>query len=189
MLKASLEPPMMPPGISSPAELQGHWWVAHTKSRFEKALARDLLDQGIGYYLPLVTRVRIVGRKKRRVRQPLFASYVFICGDENSRAAAMETDRICATLPVADQEQLMSELAGIEKALAGGAELDPGHTFQAGRRCRVSAGPFQGIEGVAVRQEGRTRIMLEISTLGVGAGLEIEADLLEPLPATAGEIE
>ena len=53
--------------------------------------------------------------------------------------------------------------------------------FQAGQRCRVAAGPLRGIEGTMVRKDGRTRVVLHISTLGVGASLCVEADLLEPI--------
>jgi len=181
MLKASQEPPMLPPGVSSMAELSGRWRVAHTKSRFEKAFARDMLSRGIGYFLPLVERVRVLGGRKRRILLPLLPSYVFFCGDEQSREIAMKTNRLCQTIEVADQDKLLSECSAIERALGDGAELDPFAGLAAGRRCRVTAGPFQGIEGVVIRRDGQTRIVLEISTLGLGASLEIEADLLEPI--------
>jgi len=181
MLRQSQEPPMLPPGVSRTSDLAGKWWVAHTKSRFEKAFARDLLDRGIGYFLPLVRRTRMRGRRKVRVLLPLFPSYVFFCGDEDSRAAAMSTDRLCTTLDVPDQQQLRSECAAIEQALAGGAQLSPCRRLDVGRRCRVTGGAFRGIEGTVTRRDGRPRIALEISTLGLGASLEIEADLLEPV--------
>jgi transcription antitermination factor NusG len=172
---------MLPPGISSTVELAGRWWVGQTKSRFEKAFARDLLSQGIGYFLPLVERARVFGGKKRRVLLPLFPGYVFFCGEEQSRLAAMRTNRLCKTIEVADQEGLVSECAAIERALASGANLDPCAGLAAGRRCRVIAGPFRGVEGTVIRRNGRTQIVLEISALGVGASLEIEADFLEPI--------
>ena len=181
MLKNSEEPSMLPPGVASVGELAGRWWVAHTRSRFEKAFARDLLGRGIGYFLPLVKRVRVVGGRKRRILLPLFPSYVFFCGDEESREIAMKTNRLCQTIPVTDQDKLLSQCASIEQALAGGAELDPCPGLAVGRRCRVTAGPFRDMEGTVIRKDGRSRIVLEISTLGLGASLEVEADLLEPI--------
>ena len=185
MLKTSEEPPMLPPWVACTAELSGRWWVGHTRSRFEKAFARDLLARGIEYFLPLVRRVRMLGGRKRRVLLPLFPSYVFFCGDEKSRDFAMRTNRLCRTIAVTDQERLRSECAAIERALAEGAELDPCDALAAGRRCRVTAGPFRGMEGTVVRRNGRTRILLEVSALGLGASLEIEADLLEPVSSQA----
>lgn len=185
MLKTSQEPPMFPPGVSSMSELPGPWWVAHTKSRFEKAFARDLLCRGVGYFLPLVRRVRVVGGKKKAALLPVFPSYVFFCGDQEARGIAMRTNRLCQTIAVEDQGKLLSECAAVEQALAGGAELQPCQDFVMGQRCRVTAGPLRGIEGIMSRREGRTRIMLAITTLGLNASLAIEADLLEPVSECA----
>ena len=181
MLKITEEPPMIPPGVSSIADLSGQWWVAHTKSRFEKAFARDLLSRGVGYFLPLIQRVKVIGGKKRKTLLPLFPSYVFFCGDEESRTIAMKTNRICQTITPMDQDKLLSECIAIERALSNGAEMDLCQGISVGRRYRVIAGPFKDIEGTVIQREGRSRIVLEISTLGLGASLEIEADLLEPI--------
>jgi transcription antitermination factor NusG len=181
MLRSCEEVPMLPPGVSSIRELGGRWWVAHTRPRFEKALARDLLARDVGYFLPQAAKCRVFRGKKRRVLIPLFPSYVFFCGDDDARAAAMRTNRICQTIDVSDQDKLLSECAAIERALAGGAELDSCRYIPVGRRCRVTGGPFVGVEGTVVRGDRRWRIVLEISSLGVGAALEVEADLLEPV--------
>ena len=74
MLRLSDSPPVLTPGVQSLKDLCGRWWVGHTKSRFEKAFAWDLLRRGIGYFLPMVERVRISGGRKRRLMAPLFPS-------------------------------------------------------------------------------------------------------------------
>ena len=179
MLKISENPPVLPPGVETLADLPGRWWVGHTKSRFEKAFAWDLLRQGIGYFLPMIERVRVSGGKKRRVMAPLFPSYVFFCGSDEDRYQAMTTNRLCQALEVLDQTTAVRELAAVEKALAGKAELDPYPFAAIGERCRIIAGPFTGLEGVVVQRNGMARLVLEVSMLGQGAALEIEASLLE----------
>ena len=181
MLKPQDNPPMLSPGAQSVTDLLGRWWVAHTKARFEKAFAWDLLRRSIGYFLPMVERVRISGGRKRRVLAPLFPSYVFFCGTDEDRYTAMTTNRLCQTLDVPDEPGLVRELVAIEKALAGKAELDPYPFAAVGRRCRVRAGLFRGLEGVVVRRNGTFRLVLEVSMLGQGAAMEIDADLLEPI--------
>ncbi len=179
MLKLSENPPMLSPGAETVRSVPGRWWVAHTKARFEKALAWDLFHRGIGYFLPMLERVKISGGRKRRVLAPLFPSYVFFCGDEAHRYAAMTTDRICRTIQVKDQVGLIEELAAIEQALWGKAELDPYPFAAEGRRCRIKAGPFRGLEGVVVHRNKVARLVLQVSILGQGAVLELDADLLE----------
>lgn len=180
MLKMSENPPMLPAEAETLTELRGRWWVAHTKARFEKAFAREMLRRGIGYFLPLIERVTISGGKKRRVLSPLFSSYVFLCGDETDRYTAMTTNRLCQTIEVFDQARLIDELAAIEKAMARKAELDPYPFAAVGQRCRIKAGAFRGLEGVVVSRNKIARLVLEVSILGQGASIEIDADLLEP---------
>lgn len=181
MLKLAENPPMLSPQAESVRELTGRWWVAHTKARFEKAFAWDLLRRRIGYFLPLLDRITVSGGKKRRVLQPLFPSYVFFCGTDDDRCAALMTHRICQTIPVADQKGLTAELAAIERALAGRAKLDPYPFATVGTRCRVVAGAFEGLEGVVLSRGKLTRIVLQVNILGQGAVMEIDADLLEPI--------
>jgi len=181
MLKLSDNPPLVSPWAGSLAELQGRWWVAHTKARFEKTFAWNLLRANIGHFLPMVERVSISGGRKRLVMKPLFASYVFFCGSEDDRYAAMTTNRLCQTIEVADQAALIDELLMIEKALDLKAKLDPYPFAVAGQRCRITAGPFMGLEGTVVERSKPARLVLEVSILGQGAVIEIDADLLEPV--------
>jgi transcriptional antiterminator RfaH len=179
MLRLCDNPTMLPDGIASVADLQGRWWVAHTRARAEKALARDLQGRGIGYFLPMRLFATYSGDRKRQVLKPIFTSYLFLCGNDQDRYVAMTTNHICQTLEVRDQETLVGELAAIDKALRGQADLVPCALPAAGTRCRVRAGPFAGIDGIVVQHLKGTRLILEVGILGQGASLEIDADLLD----------
>lgn len=179
MLDLRDNPPMMSPGATCLSELQGRWWVAHTKSRCEKAFAWDMVRRPMGFFLPMIQRVRISGGKKRVAMIPLFPSYVFCCGSEEDRYMAMTTNRLSQLIPVAEQESLVQQLDRIRVALAGKAELDPYPFAAIGSRCRIMAGPFQGLEGVVVQRGRYARFVLEVGILGQGAAIEVDADLLE----------
>ena len=181
MLRFDQNPPMLPATVNSVAEMTGDWWVGHTKARFEKAFAFDLAARGIPYYLPMVERVRVSGNRKRRLLLPLFTSYVFFCGDAEARYQALTTDRLCQAIPVTNRERFVDELVSLEQALANNSKLEL-YTFAVvGRRCRVRMGPLQGIVGTVIQRDNQTRLILQVSILGVGAALEIDIDLLEPI--------
>jgi hypothetical protein len=182
MLRYDDNPPMLSPHIESVADVAGDWWVGHTKARCEKAFAFDLAARGISYFLPLVERIKISGGRKRKLKIPLFASYVFFSGDENARYAALTTDRLCAAIPVINREQFVGELASLEVALASNSQLDLYPFAAIGRRCRVRTGPLEGVIGTVIERENhKPRLVLQVSMLGAGAALEIEVDLLEPV--------
>jgi len=181
MLRWQDNPPALPPTVEMPAQLAGRWAVAHTKPRHEKALAHDLLARGVGYFLPMVESVRFSGGRKRRVLKPLFSSYLFLCGSSADRTAALRTNRVCRMLEVHDQQELVKELTAVCVALRSSACVHPCALLAPGRRCRVRAGPLAGLEGTVIRHSKKTRLVLQVSFIGQGAAVEIDADALEPV--------
>jgi transcription antitermination factor NusG len=170
----------MPETVGSLTELAGPWWVAHTKSRFEKAFAWDLLSRGIGFFLPMCPRITFSGGRKRKGMTPLFPSYVFFCGEENIRWQALATNRLCRVLPAPRQEQLVNELEQIRRVLQSGQPLELFPTIPVGTRCRVTGGPFRGMVGVVTDQSKPSRLVLSVDVLAKGASLTIDTELLEP---------
>lgn len=180
MLKLSENPTILTPKVESLTQIHGTWWVAHTKARFEKAFAWDMFGRGIGYFLPMREKVTFSGGRKRRVMIPLFTSYVFFCGTEKDRHTALTTNRLCQTIEVFDQKDLICELAAIEKALLCKVDLDIYPHLTVGSRSRIISGPMMGTEGVVIeRRISTARIVLEVTILGQGVVMEIDADILE----------
>lgn len=162
---------------SSPAA--AHWWVLHTKSRQEKAVALALDAAGVRYRLPLIERVRVYRRSQRRVRTPLFPSYVFIDGSAEEAYAAAASERVARLIKVLDQGRLDQELANLTRVLEIDRTLDPFPYLQRGRRARVIGGPFKGVEGVVEDRPKPDRLILQIEALGRATSLQIDPSLLE----------
>ena len=180
MLKLEDNPPILFPENAEISEIEGQWKVAHTKSRNEKALARALLTWNIPYFLPLIEKVtRRQGRRQKSLL-PLFSGYVFFCGNQEDRQKALTTNRIAQVIEVVDQSVLIRDLSQIQKALIQGGRLDLCPHLKSGMRCRVTSGAFVGLEGVLVRKNNLSRLLLQIEMLGQAAALEIDSDLLEP---------
>jgi hypothetical protein len=171
---------MLFPQAGGPADLPGPWWVAHTKPRWEKALATDFAARKIPYFLPLLDKVSFSGGRKRHGLIPLFPSYLFFCGGEFERYTALTTGRLVNVIEVKDQARLVRELDATHRVLANGLRLELYPWAVVGSRVRVTAGPLQGIEGVVVSRDGRHRLVLEVNILGQGAALDIAPELLEP---------
>ncbi len=179
MLKASENPPIIWPEVDSIRDFTGLWWVAHTKSRNEKALAHDLIGKNINYFLPMTWKVQRRSHRTFRSLLPLFSGYLFFCGQENERVELLRTNRVANVIEVKDQARLVDELVQFERALRAGAPLTPYKYIRAGQRCRVIAGPLLGLEGVIVKAKGATRLVLQINMLGQAASVEIDIDMIE----------
>ncbi|MHC4708310.1 MAG: transcription termination/antitermination NusG family protein [Planctomycetota bacterium] len=181
MLKEEENPPITWPEEKSVTEFDGVWWVAHTKSRNEKALAQDLIRKDINYFLPMNWKVRRRAERTMRSLLPLFSGYLFFCGDEKQRVEVLKTNRVASLIEVKDQQRLCAELLQIERALRAGAPLLPHKYVQTGQHCRVIAGPLADLQGVIVQTKTVTRLVLQVDMLGQATGVEIDADMIEVL--------
>jgi transcriptional antiterminator RfaH len=167
--------------VESISEFTGQWWVVHTKSRNEKALAHDLLGRKISYFLPMIWKVRRKSRRTIRSLLPLFGGYLFFCGTENDRVELLRTDRVANLIEVKDQQKLVSELQQIERAIRAGVPITPHKYLKEGQKCRVVAGPLMGLQGVVTGSPGATRLVLQVDMLGQAASVEIDVDMIEPV--------
>ena len=181
LLKLSENPPIIWPEEKSISDFTGLWWVAHTKSRNEKAVAHDLMRKDISYFLPMNWKVR--RRKGRTIRSllPLFGGYLFFCGDDDQRIELLRTNRVANLIVVKDQQRLLEELLQIEKALRAGAPLLPHKYIKAGQRCRILAGPLADLQGIVVRTKKTMRLVLQIDVLGRATSVEIASDMIEKI--------
>ncbi|MBW2056231.1 MAG: KOW motif-containing protein [Deltaproteobacteria bacterium] len=175
------------PRISFPEDVLEHrvdgelWWVAHTKSRREKALAVLLERQRIGYFLPLMKkRYRSSGRARISI-VPMFSGYAFFKGSRLDRYHALKTGHVANVLEVSDQQQLVRELKQIQKAICLDAPVEPFPFVKQGNRVRVVDGPFMGLEGVIERRKRSDRLILSVDTIRRSVALEIDADSVEPV--------
>ena len=91
MLKASENPPMTWPQHQSIDDFEGTWWVAHTKSRNEKALAWQLVKKQVQYFLPMTWKVRRKKGRTLRSLMPIFPGYLFFCGGQEDRLEVLKT--------------------------------------------------------------------------------------------------
>ena len=182
MLKLSENPTILfPEDCLNREEYDGQWWVAHTKARNEKALAWQLLKMEVAYFLPLVEKTSIKGKRKFKSLLPLFGGYVFFCGDEEARYKALTTNRIANIIPVTDQKGFVSQLRDVHIALTCGVDVDPFPSVVEGIRCVVTSGPLRGVEGIVEKKESVTRIMLKVDILGQSAAVTIDPAFLEPI--------
>ena len=143
-------PPILGPRRESPAGFR--WMVLHTRSRQEKATAEVVAGAGGDPYVPLHRRVMYYGHRKRVVEAPLFSCYLFLWGLPEHAYAAISAKRVAQIIQVPDQVGFARELAQVRAAIDAGAVLGPHRYLTAGRRARVTSGPFQGIEGLVEAQ-------------------------------------
>lgn len=147
------------------------WYALYTKPRNEKKLTRLLLEKGIGAYCPLQETLKQWSDRKKKVKEPLIRSYVFVqlADYEKESIAVLETEGAVRFLwwlnkpaVVKDEEishlKALLEEPGEEYAVESLANLEPGD------RVKIVQGLWQENEGYLLRKEEK-RVVLLIESL------------------------
>ena len=179
MLKLSDNPPSRPAHVENVSQMIATWQVVQTKARAEKALAWALHEAKTDYFLPMTRKVTFSGGRKRVGMHPLFPGYIFINSNSQNWHFGVASRHMARIIRVPDQGMIASELAGLEKALVDSPQALVLPKLAVGDLCRVTSGPLQGVVGVAVELNGLTHVVLNVSILGNGAAVPVEASLLE----------
>lgn len=199
MLRLADNPPMTLLDAGPIADLDMPWTVIYCRPRQEKALAHELVERQVPYFLPMILREISSGGRRRRNLFPLFKSYLFFAGEQRERTAVLKTNRVVSLVEIkpVEQDQFRREIASLEQGLRTAPEkleLHPG--IANGAWVRVVAGPMAGVEGVVLEADDLAgkcaRLLLGITIMGCGATVEIHPDLVEkcpPPPAKRGVVE
>ena|SRR5438105_7102850 len=168
-------------------ELTDPWWVAHLRSRQEKALARYLTDHQIPFYLPqMEKKIRRSGRTFISYL-PLFAGYVFFRGGREEKLRALKSNVIVNVLEPADQSEISRELEQLRDLQLTDARLVPHPYVAAGDAVLITEGAFQGYRGVVLKEKGVTRLIVSVSFIRQSVALEIDREFIRPQRDLTGQ--
>ena len=180
------EPDIHPAALLDPLTVRdlasGQWWAMYTLARREKELMRRLRALDIAFYSPLVPkRTRSPNGRVRESFVPLFASYVFVFGNEQQRHLALTSNCISRCLSVPDGGRLIHDLRQIRRLIELDAPLTIEARIEPGRRVRVRSGSMTGLEGTVVKRRGKDWLVVAIEFLQQGASVLLEDFQVEPL--------
>jgi transcriptional antiterminator RfaH len=172
------EPDSYPPQLFADLNLEAHagraWWVLHTKPRQEKSLARQLLQNQVPFYLPLIARRNVIRGRVLHSYVPLFPGYVFLLGSRDERITALTTNRVVQSLEVAAQQELWHDLMQINRLIASGAPVTPEGRLVPGVLVEIRSGPLLGLKGKIMRVASGRRFVVQVDFIQRGASVMLE---------------
>ena len=157
-----------------------HWYAAYTKSHHEKRVADQLTGRSVEHFLPTYRSVRRWKDRKKVLELPLFPGYIFVRMDLQNRLRILEVPGVVRLigfngLPTALRD---GEIDTLRKGLAQTCAIRPYPYIVAGRRVLIVRGPFQGLEGVLIRQKGNLRVVLSLDLIRRSVLVDVDiADL------------
>jgi len=181
------------------AEIDNHdvrWFAVWTRSRQEKVASAILEVVGVQHFLPLRSELRQWSDRKQMVTVPLFSGYLFVRVNQkaDSRLQVLKAPGIVGfvgnskgPLPIPDQQ-----IENVRTVLARRIECTVLPNLEEGERVRVVRGPLAGIEGLLLRSNSTSRLLISIEvihkTLAVSVSRE-DVVLVESTPWMTKESE
>ena len=154
------------------------WWVAHTKPRQEKAIARHLLKIGFPYYLPCEKKRVKVGKSTRAINIPVFDGYIFLMASEEQRWRAMASNRVASLQRVVDQERFWIDLERVRTILDLGKPVESHMTLSVGTPVTLRDGPMAGMTGIIEKVSGGFKFVVMVNFIQRGLSVTIDGDCL-----------
>jgi transcriptional antiterminator RfaH len=176
------EPNCFPEDLLSSAEAHPQagraWLVAHTKPRQEKALARQMYDARLPFYLPLTPRRCVIRGKVRYSHVPLFPGYVFLQVGPEERISALATGRVVRCLTVPEQDAFRRDLWQLTRLLGSGLAVDAEERLKPGDEVTIQYGPLAGLKGTVVREASGRRFVVRVDFIHKGASVLLDDSAL-----------
>lgn len=157
------------------------WWVARTRTRQEKALARSLRGKFIPYFLPLVARPQQNRERVRTSIVPLFDGYLFFQADPRERQEALQSGHLAQAIPVRDQRVLHGQLQAIAMVCAREINLELTDFARPGTAVRIVTGPLAGLTGTVCTVKNSRRLVLRVDAIGQAVAVELALDQVQPI--------
>jgi transcription antitermination factor NusG len=124
--------------------------------------------------------------RRKLVHVPLFPGYIFGSFTLHHLLQVVSTCGVARVvsargyptpIPAAEIESVRL----VQRAAQDGAgEVEPGALMQKGNWVRVTAGPFEGVQGVILERRARTRLLVSIGA--IGQGLEVDIGTADVVP-------
>jgi transcription antitermination factor NusG len=171
-----------PAGTTSPS-----WYALWTNSHCEQLVHDQLSERGFRAFLPTVDVWSRRRGRRRLVRVPMFAGYLFL-HHAMDRSSHVDIKKVRGLVRVLGEgwDRLAvipdDEMAAIERVASVGEPILPFPYLAKGQRVRITAGPLAGVEGFFVDAKA-DRGVLVVSVNLLQRSIAVSVDATDVTPA------
>jgi transcription antitermination factor NusG len=160
------------------------WYAAYTSANHEKRVAEQLTRRSVEHLLPLYHTVRRWKDRKVQLQLPLFPGYVFVRLALRDRLQVLQVPGVAnlvgfSGMPAALPQE---EIDALRTSLLISARAEPHPYLTVGRRVRIKAGPFAGMEGILIGKKNQARLVISLDFIQRSVAVEVSALELDAAP-------
>ncbi|MCO5259119.1 MAG: UpxY family transcription antiterminator [Crocinitomicaceae bacterium] len=160
-----------------------NWFVVRTKPRHEKKVAEQLVNLGYTVYLPLLTSIRMWSDRKKKIQTPLIPSVLFVENPAANKEKMYSIPGFSSILKLNGKIACVKPYEIEQLKIVVGEEMTlesvDVQKFVPGDEIEIVSGPLRGFFGKAIEDLTSYRVLIEISTLGIGYTVNVAKNLVQ----------
>jgi len=159
------------------------WFAVYTNYKREKIAAKQLSQQNIQVYLPLLLVTKKYVRKVKKLELPLISNYLFVKISKKEYTKVLQCTHVLSFIKFS--KNLISipnyEIEIIRRVLGTQEVLSIDNNFQKGDEVEVIGGEMTGLKGVFIKKENNQYLSVQLSNIGVAINISIATHLLRKI--------
>lgn len=163
---------------------EAQWTVFYTQSRHEKKAHAALTEAGFHSYLPLIETVKQWSDRKKKVKEPLFRSYIFVKINSRQISAVSAIFGIVGPVRIGNEYAIVTEkeIQAIQATANSGYTVElADYSFESGEIVQVISGPLKGLKGQFSTKNSASYLTILIDGLNQGIKVKVPAHFVKPL--------
>jgi len=162
--------------------LENKWYVVVAKTNYYKRMVALFEKLGVSYYLPVQRQLHYWSDRKKWINVYVLSPYLFLFTNELDRKLVFQSSGVLnflkrdGKLTTVKEEEVEKIRLLCDYSSDLKIENDP---VREGDLVEIIHGPFSGMKGYALHQNGRHRFLVRISGLGQFASVEIDSNCLK----------
>ena len=165
-------------------KLNYNWYAVRVKSRSEKKVYSDLIEQEIEAYLPLQRKLRQWSDRKKWVEMPLISGYVFVYISRKEYETVLRVYNVVCYVYFEGKAAIIRDAdINLLKRMLGQVEVELEITVEhlkPGQMVEIISGPLCGVIGELIEFKGKNKVALRIQPLGYTVLVEAPGKNLMP---------
>ena len=160
--------------------LEAKWYVLFVRSNQEKQVARHLSARAIEHFLPTYERLSQWRDRKVKLLRPLFPGYVFIRLPLAERLKALLVPNVVNLVGTPNSPSVVSdeEIEWVKRGVVHG-KAEPHSLLKAGDAVMIKAGALAGLEGILIRTQNSTRVLIQLNSISRAFTVEVDCNWVE----------
>ena len=144
--------------------------------------AQRLASYEVQHYLPCSRSVRQWKDRRVTLEMPLFPGYVFVRLPFLERARVLSLPNVVGLVGGRNAPAIITaeEIDSIRRGVQFG-NASPHPSIVAGQRVMITSGILSGMQGILLRSQNNTRVVVAIDAIARSFAVEVDIFCLEPL--------